>query len=137
MKQEVLETATIFLDENEILNVAFHADFQLDSEKAQEHVEAVRRITGGVPHPFLIDARDVFGTAQPEARKTLARNEHLRYLRIAEAFVVNTMANQLVANFYKISDDPGCPMDIFEDREEAVNWLKQMRATYEQNQKGS
>lgn len=49
---------------------------------------------------------------------------HISRTRIAEAILVETTANRLMANVYVNYNKPRIPTKIFTNEEEAIKWLK-------------
>ncbi len=57
-----------------------------------------------------------------EARKFMANSAHINYL-IAEAFIVHSLAQRLLASFFIKIDKPKIPTKFFNKREDAIEWL--------------
>jgi len=56
--------------------------------------------------------------------KELSKNKNNPY-SIADAFVISSMSQKIFANFYLKIFTPERPTKFFNDKEDAINWLKQ------------
>lgn len=97
---------------------------QLGPEEAIEIAESIERICEGRPHCILTDTRGVVGQVEPLAREILSSHAGFSKVRKAEAFLVESLANRLVANFYIRFNRPKNPTKIFNHFEKALNWLR-------------
>jgi len=102
-------------------------DFELDVPLAKSFIELAEKKCKGIPRPFLFDLRDIDGIMTIEAGRLLAKSEILKYLRIAHAFIVNSLSVRLMVNFYLRVYSPGCPGKIFDQEGEAINWLRKFK----------
>src|SRR5665811_1037269 len=101
MKDKIeLTTSSIYLDKVGILHVVYKDQIELGLEEAKLHAEACCCLCNEKPTLFIIDTRNVYSTITPEARKYLANHAGLIKVRKAQAFLVNSLANKLIANFY-------------------------------------
>lgn len=97
---------------------------QLGPEEAIEIAESIEKICEGKPHCILTDTRGVVGQVEPLAREILSSHAGFSKVRKAEAFLVESLANRLVANFYIRFNRPKNPTKIFNHFEKALNWLR-------------
>ena len=67
-----------------------------------------------------------YATIDDASRKFIASKEGLRYC-IAQAFVIHSMAQKMVANFFMRVNKPVKPTRFFNTQEEAENWLGKFR----------
>lgn len=74
--------------------------------------------------PFLIDCRNVFGTMKFEASNFMADSPELKEIRLAEAFIVNSLAIRLIINYYIRSNRAGCPSKVFMNEQAGIEWLR-------------
>jgi hypothetical protein len=78
-------------------------------------------LCGNVPAPNLFLMRK-FSIPDHEARAYASTKESALY-RSAEALVIYSLAQKLVANFYLRFNKPIVPTRFFQDEEEAIKWL--------------
>jgi hypothetical protein len=97
---------------------------QLGPEEAIEIAESIEKICGGKAHCILTDTLGVVGQVEPLAREILSSHAGFSKIRKAEAFVVESLANRLVANFYIRFNRPNNPTKIFNKFEKALDWLR-------------
>lgn len=83
----------------------------------------VQREMGGRCLPVLILCGE-FTTSDVTFLKHLSRNGNDPYSQ-ADAFVIHSMAQKLMANFYIKMVRPQRPTEVFSSREEAMKWLRQ------------
>lgn len=125
MEEIVLKTATLRLDNSGILWVCYQKEVDMTPEDAKKHIEAVVKLSGGKKRPFLIDTRNARGSYSVEAMRTLAKNPEIVRVRKAQAIIIDSLPNRLLANFYIKFHKPENPIKIFEKEGEALKWLKQ------------
>lgn len=125
MEEIVLKTATLRIDASGILRVRYHNDVDMTPEDAKRHINAVVKLCSGRKRPFLIDTRNTRGTYSQEAMRKLAKNPEIVRLRKAQAIIIDSLPNRLLANFYIKFHKPVNPIKIFEKENEALQWLKQ------------
>lgn len=125
MKEILLKTATIFLDEYGILWVRYHKEVDMTAEDAILHIIAVTKLCADKKRPFLIDTRNAKGSYSLEAMRKLAKNPEIVKVRKAQAIIIDSLSNRLLANFYIKFHKPENPIKIFEKEHEAVKWLHQ------------
>lgn len=63
-------------------------------------------------------------TTNVELLKTISKNANNPY-SVADAFVIKSMAQKILANFYIKINRPERPTKFFNNKEEALIWLKQ------------
>lgn len=59
-----------------------------------------------------------------ELLNVVAKNEHNPYSK-ADAFVIHSLPQKILANFYTKMNNPERPTKFFKNKEEALNWLNQ------------
>lgn len=102
------------------LNTADDAYFTI--REAREFTDALRTITGGVPHPVL-KVPGKHANVDKDSRTFMATEEALQY-SIAEAVIIRNMAQRIIGNFYLRFDRPKKPVRLFDSMTEAEAWLK-------------
>lgn len=123
---DIIETekAEISLLERQIIRLRFKPNVEFKLKDALEVDEAFKVFSGGIPYKSLVDGRDIFGHITKEAKQHFADNSPLRDLRMAEALVVNHLANRLIAKVYTMVHKPNNPVEVFTDFGQAMAWLK-------------
>jgi hypothetical protein len=96
----------------------------MGAEEAIEIAEAIAEICNGEKHCILTDSSGVVGQVEPLAREILSTHAGYSKVRKAEAFVVESLANRLIANFYIKFNRPKNPTQIFNSYDRALAWLR-------------
>jgi hypothetical protein len=65
-----------------------------------------------------------YSTTNTETLKYISGNENMPYSKCA-AFIVSSISQKLLANFYLKIYKPQRPTRFFNDKNEAITWLKQ------------
>ena len=87
---------TIAADQIYLLN--FFDNAEIEAEDAKEMGAIFRRLANGQKFAVLLDATNIF-TISAEANALIASKEYTKD-RIAAAFIVNSLANRIVGNFF-------------------------------------
>jgi hypothetical protein len=88
----------------------------------KEAVEAIAKVGKGQRYPLLIIAgKDA--TLGTDAMTFMARPDTDPY-SIAEAYLISSISQKLLGNFYLSFNKPDKPTRIFTDKADAENWLK-------------
>ena len=96
----------------------------MGAPEALEIAEIIENLCKGKPHCILTDTSGVEGQVEPLAREILSSHAGFSKVRKAEAFVVESLANRLIANFYIKFNRPKNPTKIFNKMESALAWLR-------------
>jgi hypothetical protein len=103
-----------------VVHVNAHVDVGLEEVKMM--VAAGNELTGGKKAPLLMIIGE-FGSFSKEAREFSA-NPEKENIATAVAYVINSIGLKLIANFYIRVNKPPKPVKVFNNEEDAVNWLK-------------
>lgn len=122
MQQIYLQHSLIIYREDGILELQANDDHVYGIEDVKENVTAFGQLTGNKKVPVLIIGGS-FSSLAPETRNFMASEESLKYSK-AEAFLITSLAQKLLINFYIKFDKPLVPTRVFTKKEEAINWLK-------------
>lgn len=98
-------------------------DIDVDVHVIEEMLRYAEEVMGPKRHLCLVD----FGTtvnSNDEGRKRYADSPYIQKYRIADAFLINSLALRLVANFFIQITQPKVKTRMFTDEKQAVNWLK-------------
>ena len=77
---------------------------------------------GGEKLPVLVLCSE-HATTNSDLLTAISKNENNPYSK-ADAFVIHSMAQKILANFYIKINKPERPTKFFNDKNEAINWLK-------------
>ncbi len=123
MKKITTNTSEITYNKIErLLHVKLLENAEIELEDAIQIHRVAEQLTDGDKFMVLLDANTIV-TVSKEARAFTAK-QHENDGRIAEAFVVNSLANKLVGNFYINFNKPQIPTKIFSNKEKAMIWLQ-------------
>ena len=118
-----LDCGTIWKLTDQILLIRFKDGSDLCLDDAKAVGDAAMDLFGGKNFFTIIDARNMGGSVAREASNYFAQDERLTEHRRAQAIVVNTLAMKIVARFYIKIDKPLREVQIFNEIEEAIDWL--------------
>lgn len=91
--------------------------------KDLKNLVAAQLELGGFILPVLVLCSE-HATTDAELLNTLSKNINNPYSK-ADAFVIKSMAQKILANFYIKINKPERPTKFFNNKEEAIIWLKQ------------
>jgi hypothetical protein len=117
------KTAEFSLPEENLILCRMLEDADVDVPAVDENFEATMKIANEQRYAVLVDGRATVQISK-EAMERAARPEHHRLL-IAQAIVVNSLANRLIGNFIIKFHKPGAPTRLFSNTEQAWSWLKE------------
>ncbi|PKA82603.1 hypothetical protein ATE92_0736 [Ulvibacter sp. MAR_2010_11] len=122
----------------QIANGILHCEFfnmemyhSLRAERAQTYIEAIKTLCQGKPTPFIIDIRNAKGTYTIEAAKLFADSPDLKFIRIAEAYILNSTAMKLLIGAYKRIYEPTTPFILVNDLEQAITYCLEAKKMYD------
>ena len=104
-----------------ILQVDFIDELLLDVPHCKELMEVYSEIIEGRKVPIL-HITGKYMNVTKGARDYGASEEGLKY-SLVEAFVIDSLAHQILANFYMKFNKPSVPTQFFKTKEEAEAWL--------------
>lgn len=126
MKTAQSPVAYLEFDETEsILYVKMLNAAKVTIENSKLHSQQIENITGGKPYLALIDIGNFLET-NDEALLYSAMRHHLPN-RIAAAYYNPNLANRLALETYRKNSNLAFSVSIFNNRAEALEWLKQQR----------
>ena len=116
------ETFSVKVIDNSYYEVRVFENHDFTVDDLQKLVEAQKN-NGGLVLPFLIICeKNVL--ADIILLSKLSQNENNPYSK-ADAFVLNSVAQKIMANFYIKINIPERPTNFFDNVDDALNWLKQ------------
>lgn len=120
-KKVFTRTVRIRLLENGIVHYTFLPEMEVDENDHLENHKALVEITGNVKHPLLIDSGEEISIT-PEARKKIRELETIVPVT-ARAIIVKSLSHRMLTNFYMRFHQPIVTTKIFEDYDEALQFL--------------
>ncbi len=119
--------ATLELDEEKnILFFRVKQDIVVDIAEIKEMIGYVQEVMGNKTHYAVIDFGSSLGSTT-EGRKAYAESAYLINNRLADAFLVKSLAVRLIANFFINVTKPKVATRLFTDEKEAIKWLEGLR----------
>lgn len=122
MKKIELNKVTCSISEDYIITI----DVKDNVEIEQEDIFAIRQanleLSKGLQYVVLVLVGQ-FAVISKEAREVTATKE-FGETRKAMAFVISSLPQRIVGNFFIKMNNPPTPTKIFNSKEEALNWLK-------------
>ena len=116
-------TVSISLRENGIVFFKLKEDAIVDIEEAKEIYNITMALTKGEKYSSLVDARSTISLSK-EAREWSGKPE-LHNNLIAQAIIVNSLANRIIANFIIKFNRAKAAMRLFSTEEKALEWLNE------------
>lgn len=105
-----------------IVQVLVPPEKEVNVEQVKKVIAAIGKISGGKGVPVLVLAGE-YALPSGEARDFMA--DPGNPYALAEAYVVQSLPQKIVGNFYLQFNNPGRPTKIFNDQALAVEWLKE------------
>jgi hypothetical protein len=127
MSQKITIRCGELVYEDSILYVSFNDGADVDRADVEEIYSEGLKMSGGKPYMTLSDIRNN-PTSSPEARAFAATCDYAKF-RLADALLADSSVMSLVANFYIRFNKPKVPTRLFNSKEKAVNWLKEILKT--------
>jgi hypothetical protein len=125
VKRTKTRTATIYVDENDIMHIIMHEGVRLDYEDALDNSLVMKNLSGNKPMLKLVDSRNSWKIDR-KAREFVGSKE-VRENTIARAVVKNSFISIILAGFFSKLNAPKVPTKVFTDYDEAYEWLLSMR----------
>ena len=124
MKKIRTKTDEIILDDHGIVHKTVIENSHINLEAVREAEDACAKLAGKDKYMVLIDA-NALHTMTPEAAEELKNN--LDTKRIATAIVSDKLGIRILFSYLSQRDSKASPLEIFQDKEEALKWLLQYK----------
>lgn len=115
--------STVFLRDDGILHIKIKPDNEFTVFDFNELVSAAKNIGDGKKFLNLIIVGK--NTLPDDQSRIASSSKKGSIYKAADAFVINSLAQRIVANFYLKINKPFVPTKFFNNEEDAVVWLKQ------------
>jgi len=121
MNKVKTRTATIFIDENEILHIELIEGSHVDYEDAIDNHLVCKHLSNNQKVLKLLDAR-VKWDIDKKAEK-FAESKEVEEKTNARAIVVGSSIQSVLSNFFNRLNKPNVPTMVFSEYDEAYKWL--------------
>lgn len=124
---EVLQNriSKVALRSDGVLHIDIVSDELFEGSDYEELMNSAEKIGGGNKFLNLITIGE-YTVANKEARESSTSLEGSKY-KLADAFVISTFPQKLIANFYMNFHKPVIPTKFFNSKEEALAWLNEFK----------
>lgn len=113
-------------EETNVLFFRVKQEIEVDVKEIQDMITYAKEVMGDKRHYCVVDfGSNVMSTT--EARDVYAASDYIQKNRIADAFLVKSLALRLVANFFIQVTKPKVKTRLFTDETLALNWLLQQK----------
>ncbi|MCE2742536.1 MAG: hypothetical protein LW701_03025 [Fluviicola sp.] len=116
------ENYSILIREDGIVQIEIIPDSEISVDEIIEGTNFVLERLDSIKAPVLFIANE-FSLPSKESREYLAKKESLPY-SLADAYVINSFPQKIAANFYLKVNKPARPTKMFNNKEDALIWLK-------------
>ncbi len=116
-----LDNASVCLRSDGILHMHITEELLLDLKSSEALVDASEKLCGDRKYPCLVTT-EKFVTPSKEAIDYVA-GKGRTYLNKADAFVLHSLPQKLIGNFYLKFKKPEVLTKMFSDEEKATFWL--------------
>jgi hypothetical protein len=117
-----LDCATIEFRKDGILHIHIKIEEVFEMEDAMKLLEARTKLAAGRKAPLVYTATKLVIPTK-EVREFIS-SEKRSELVIADAFVVNSLPQKIMGNFFIRMGNPVRPIKVFKDFEEACAWAR-------------
>ena len=123
MDKIITRTAEISLYEKNIVWEDFKQGIQIDADDIRENIAASLKLTEGRKHSAVLDARGRGLTITNKAM-SLGASAEVTKDRFATAHLTNSVARNIIGNFFIKFFKPRIQNRMFSDEKEAIGWLR-------------
>jgi|ERR1051326_226765 hypothetical protein len=117
-----IREADITLRADGIIQILYREGTVIDLDVQKRVLDVFIELTGDVKRPMLFEALDQCSVTR-EARENAIKMED-KVPASAYAVVAQSLAYKLIANFYLKVNKPKSPYRVFNNKEEALDWLR-------------
>ena len=118
-----LEKCVITLYDNRIVKIRFKDGIAFELHDAIEANQTMFNLAKGNTFLSLVDSINVRGEISNEALNHFAKHPLTKGVRVAEAIVIDSLHNRILANFYVKFTKSHNPVKIFSKMDSAIKWL--------------
>lgn len=118
---KIFENFSVKINEDNFYEIEVFNDREFSFQQLEELVSAQQEL-GAKKLPVLVLCEE-FASTDTTFVRHLAQNKNNPYSK-ADAFVISSMAQKIIANFYLKISTLERPTKFFKNKDEAINWLK-------------
>ena len=116
---------TIFLRDDGIVQLNCSDNFTYDVPQIIENTEVIKNFANN-QRVLVLNIAAPHTLVTKEVREYLTISNHYEFIE-SEAYVIQTLAQSLLANFYLKNNKPNIPTRFFQSTTLAENWLYSFR----------
>ena len=113
--------AEISMCSDGIMRVMYKKNEEIDSSVIKDLIENYNKLVEGKKYPYIYFTEDNSVTFGNDVRAYFKQNEHA-FPKICDAFIVKSLAQKLIANFYLKFNKPTYPSKVFNNMADAESW---------------
>lgn len=118
---------TIFIQRsNGIVEAHCSDNFTYEIEHIKENLENLKRLSSN-GKLLMLNCLEPYTLLSSEARLFIAKGSQIDFIQ-AEAYVLQSLAQKLIATFFIRVDKPKVPTNFFVKKEEAEKWLLKFKS---------
>lgn len=122
MKKINLKSTTVEITEEGIMHIHIKDNADMDLDDAIKTLDAMGELGNGKKFPVLIDSGTFINIDKDV--KIFSASKIGNIYTLADAIACDSLAQKIIATFYKTTNNPAVPTKIFDDKTEAIQWLK-------------
>lgn len=123
IKKQAYEKYDLELDARGFLWIKHRSNITFELLDAQKQEKEIAEFINNNTLPFLIDVRVQNWNAPKEVRDFHSTSPGILSLKNSEAILVNNLGIRILANFYNKINQPPNPTKIFNNEEDAIQWI--------------
>lgn len=108
--------------EKRIVFVKIKDNAEIELDDVVQNAKATKMLTDNDKYMVIVDANANLSVTK-EARSYSAQKNDTD-CRVAEAYIVTSVANKIIGNFYIKFNKPSVPTKLFSTKELAIEWLE-------------
>ncbi len=120
MDKVITRTASIHMDDNNVLHMVMIKNVRVDYEDAVDNALVIKKFSEGKKVLKLIDAQ--LGFSMDRKARSFVKSVDLKQT-LARAVVKGSGLSSLLLNFFITLSKPETPTKIFSDYDKAYKWL--------------
>lgn len=125
LKELSLDFARIRFYESGLAHIDIIGDYLITEKEVRVINTHLGELNEGNAMLILITAEEV--TQFDDSARVFSASEEGSKYSVAEAFVVKSLSQRLIANFYVKVNKPPIPSKVFNSEKEAIKWLESKR----------
>ncbi|MES2593046.1 MAG: hypothetical protein V4608_14280 [Bacteroidota bacterium] len=118
-----LRTFTTWLGDDGICYTVVKPNVEIVLEDAMANSAAIKAISSGMVFPLLVNLKAI-KTISKEARDHFSMRNRTPGVT-AIAMLINSPGSRIIGNFFLGINKPAVPTKLFNDKNKAIEWLKQ------------